>query len=91
MDKCGKDLLWWNHNDFGNVRRELEQKKKLLDKAKQEAIISGNNFQVRQLKAEVNVLLDNEATMWAQRSRLLWVKNGDRNTIYFHSRATKKC
>ena len=40
-------------------------------KAEREAILSGNNVQVRQLMAEIEVLLDREAIMWQQRSRLL--------------------
>ena len=28
IDKCGKDLLWWNHNVFDNVRRELKKKER---------------------------------------------------------------
>ena len=28
MDKCGKDLLWWNKNIFGSVRQDLVWKKK---------------------------------------------------------------
>ena len=27
IEKCGKDLLWWNHNVFGNVKRELKKKR----------------------------------------------------------------
>ena len=27
VDKCGKDLLWWNKNIFGSVRQDLVQKK----------------------------------------------------------------
>ena len=23
IEKCGKDLSWWNKKNFGNVRREL--------------------------------------------------------------------
>jgi len=89
-DKCGKDLSWWNKNVFGNVRRELERLKKLLVQAKFAAMASGNNFRVRQLKKEIDVLLDRESTMWAQWSRLLCARNGDRNTKYFHSRATRR-
>ena len=73
-----------------NVRRELEHLKKLLVEVKSVAMVSGINFRVRQLKKEIEVLLDRESTMWAQRSRLLWARNGDRNTKYFHSRATRR-
>lgn len=75
---------------FGNVRRELDRLKKLLVKAKEAAMANGNNFWVRQLKKEIDVLLDRKSTMWAQRSRLLWVRNGDRNTKYLQARATKR-
>lgn len=87
IDKCGKDLTWWDKNVFGNVRRELDRLKKLQVKAKEATMANGNNFRIRQLKKEIDVLLDRESTMWAQRSRLLWVRNGDRNTRYFHARA----
>ena len=90
VEKCGKDLNWWNRNVFGNVRRELEKAKKMLIKAEREAILSGNNFQVRHWKAEIEVLLEREAIMWQQRSRLLWAREGDRNTKYFHSCATRR-
>lgn len=26
VEKCEKGLIWWNHNCFGNVQRELEKK-----------------------------------------------------------------
>ena len=38
----------------------------------------------------INVLLDREATMWSQHSCLLWARDGDKNTKYLHSRATKR-
>ena len=50
---------------------ELVCLKKLLDKGERAATLSGNNFRVRQVKKEIEVLLDKESTRWAQWSRVL--------------------
>ena len=90
IEKYGLDLIGWNHNVFGNVRQELIKKRESLRRAEFEAQVSGVNHRVRELKAKIDVLMDREARMWAKRSRLLWASQGDKNTKYFHSRATKR-
>ncbi|XP_075663065.1 uncharacterized protein LOC142632573 [Castanea sativa] len=90
VEICGRDLAWWNYNIFGNVRKELKNKKALLVEAESAAIVSGQNGRVRELKEEINILLDREARMWSQRSRTLWLKNGDNNTKFFHCWATQR-
>ena len=71
VEKCGKELGQWEKNVFDNVRMELNRLKKSLAKEERVAMVSGNNFRVRQIKKEIEVLQDREATMWAQRSRIL--------------------
>lgn len=46
IDKSGKDLSKWNRAHFGNVRKELEKKMKLLRKAEEQAMLTGVNHQV---------------------------------------------
>ena len=90
IKKCGKDLNWWNKNVFRSVWKELEHLRKILPKVKNAAMVTRNNDWVRKIKKEIEVSLARKETMWAQRSRLLWAKQGDRITKYFHSCATKR-
>ena len=87
FDNCGKKLATWSKNSFGNVRRELEKKRKLLAKAKQLALSGGSVNRKRLLENEINKLMDHDATMWGQRSKVQWLKDGDRNMQFFHSKS----
>ena len=63
VEKCGKELGRWEKNVFGNVKLELNRLKKALVKEERLAMVSGNNYRVRQLKKEIEVLQDREATV----------------------------
>ena len=43
IDQCSKDLEWWNKNCFGNVKRDLEKRKKSLERVETEARRIGIN------------------------------------------------
>ena len=42
------------------------------------------------LEDEVNLLIDKEAIMWRQRSKTLWLSDGDKNTRFLHTKASQR-
>jgi len=44
--------------------------------------------EIRRVEARLNDLVESEEIWRAQRSRALWLKHGDKNTKYFHQKAS---
>lgn len=69
----------WSIAKFGSVKKELKENRdriqQLLHFSSQEAV-----EERRLLHARLNELLHREEIMWRQRSRQLWLTEGDRNT-----------
>ena len=61
-----------------------------MARAEKIALQRGYSDNLIQLKKEINSLMDKEERMWRQRSRTLYLKDGDRNTRFFHCRATQR-
>ena len=45
---------------------------------------------VKEVQGELHDLLKREETKWKQRSKELWLKEGDRNSKYFHECANSR-
>ena len=90
ISKCQANLKWWSSKSFGNVTKQLKEKKK-RSYGGQRKMRSGCTMEgVLKLKKEINELLVKEEKMWKQRSKALWLREGDKNTCYFHGRAIQR-
>ena len=49
-----------------------------------------NGCEINKIRKEINDLLDYEEIMWQQRSKVQWMGLGDRNTKYFHTKASER-
>ena len=80
INNCQSSLEWWSKQNFGNITRQLVEKKKQLKQAERVAAQASNFNKLQQLKHEINGLLVAEEKLWHQRSQSHWIKSGDKNT-----------
>ena len=77
--------LKWNREVFGKVENCIKMKQIALQHI-QNSIKSMDDFQKeKNLREEIEVLLDREELMWVQKARTKWILQGDRNTRFFQT------
>ncbi|XP_057856474.2 uncharacterized protein LOC131065846 [Cryptomeria japonica] len=85
----------WNLSQFQNIHKEKLRVTAKLEVLSSFVIKSGMNDVLFQressLKSELNEILQHEEIHWRHKSRELWLKDGDRNTKFFHRSAIANC
>lgn len=84
----GERLKNWNKFEFGHIGKMMRDARKELKELHELPSSEENIRHMQMLREEINDLLQKEETMWFQRSRIQWLKEGDQNTKFFHTRAS---
>lgn len=90
MQKCGASLMSWANREFGSVKKKKKELYGRLHELQQADPNPVVMHEMRKTEMELDGVLKNEETMWLQRSRALWLQDGDKNTKFFHQKATNR-
>ncbi|XP_074267507.1 uncharacterized protein LOC141590888 [Silene latifolia] len=87
LDKLSKDLQEWNKQTFGNIFRKKRELIARIGGCQRELSRARIGYLIKleaKLRRELDDILEQEELLWYQKSRLEYIKDGDRNTSYFH-------
>ncbi|GJT29692.1 reverse transcriptase [Tanacetum coccineum] len=89
VHSCMEKLIEWTVKTFGHVQRIIRAKVKRLEKLQKQPRYDSHREQ-QDLQNKIKELYADEEIMWRQRSRIQWLKEGVKNTHFFHARATSR-
>ena len=90
LERYKVDLSSWNATEFGHVGRIIRELQTKLEWLEMQPTSTEVVEALRHTRIELNCWLDREDDMWTQRSRIDWFQNGDRNTTFFHAKASAR-
>lgn len=86
---CRGQLVAWSRDVFGNIKHKLEAKQRALEELAGRGY-GDNLVEINKVRGEINELIHQEDIFWRQRSRAIWLPAGDKNTKFFHKRASQR-
>jgi hypothetical protein len=85
LQRVGTSLAQWSIDSFGSVRKEINRLERRLKFLRLAPWGSGSE-EIKDIERSLCEMFEREEVMARQRSRVDWLKEGDRNTSFFHSR-----
>ncbi len=86
---CRKMIKKWRATHFysiNSVKSGLSSKISCIDKLEEQHELAPDLFEKRErLRAELGRVLDDEELLWKTRAKQNWLREGDRNTKFFHA------
>ncbi|XP_031254340.1 uncharacterized protein LOC116112330 [Pistacia vera] len=83
LQRCKEKLSTWSKSTFRDQRNTMTDKLSQL-KHLEDTNRGDKKEELQHLKQEIDGLLEEDDIKWKQRAKQQWLKDGDRNTKFFH-------
>ena len=90
LSTCRNSLLKWSRNVFPNNLKVISELKARLAEYNQEPLTLKMKKNIADIKVEIESAFDREEQYWKQRSRIEWLRAGDKNSRFFHLSTIKR-
>jgi hypothetical protein len=80
----------WGHDTYGNIPRQIKKIQQAIHNMKSKIPTKDEIEETHQLETNLDNLLKHEETWWAQRAKANWLQQGDKNSKFFHLKATQR-